>query len=110
MQKQNIERLTYLIGSYSLMIYLLLSLFFLTIASIIVQDVEYPKKNPLRFLLELVIMSIAATFPYTYIHWLRNGGSHKNYVFSHSILVMKFAIFHVLLQFSGFYTALFKAI
>ena len=56
------------------------------------------------------MMAIAATFPFTYIHWLRNGGSYTKYVFPYSVLVIKFTVFHLLLQFSGFYTRLFKAV
>jgi uncharacterized membrane protein YvlD (DUF360 family) len=110
MQAKYVERLTYLLGTYSLLLYLLISAIYLTIASLIVRDIDYPKKHPTKFVMELIIMSILATFPYTYIHWLRNGGGYHKYVFSHSILVLKFAVFHLLLQFSGFYTALFKSI
>ena len=110
MQSKNIERFTYILGSYSLVIYLLLSAIILTIASIIVQDTDYPTKHPIKFIIELIIMAIIGTFPYTYIHWSRNGGSYQKYVLSHFILVFKFTLFHILLQFAGFYSALFKVI
>lgn len=110
MQTSTIERFTFLIGSYSLLVYLLVSFIVLLVASIIVQDVDYPSKHPIKFIIELFMMAIAATFPFTYIHWLRNGGSYTKYVFPYSVLVIKFTVFHLLLQFSGFYTRLFKAV
>ena len=110
MEIKKIERFTYLLGSYSLIIYIILSAIVLTVASIIVQDVDYPNKHPIKFLLELNLMSFVASFPFIYVHWLRNGGSYTKYIFPYTILVIKFALFHILLQFSGFYTSLFKLI
>lgn len=107
MSKESIAKLSYLIGSYSLIIYIVASFIILTAVSFIVKDIDYPKRHPEKFIIETIIMTFIATFPYTYIHWSRNGGRYQKYILSHGLIMLKFGVLHLLLQFSGFYTRLF---
>jgi sulfite exporter TauE/SafE len=109
MLSSEIERLSYLAGSYSLLIYILGAIVVLLAVSVVVKDVDFMVRNPILFTGEIIMVAVVATVPFTYLYWSRSVGSEKweMYVAAQGAMTAKFAILHILLQTSGFYTLLF---
>lgn len=106
LSKEIVKRYVYYTGTISLVIYLVISLFTLCIASFIVKDIDFPKKYPVKFIIETLLMAFIATFPFAYVYWSRRGILMTPLEWS--VLILKFTTLHLFFQFSGFYAMLFK--
>ena len=81
-------------------------LIILTVYAIIIREVELVKAKPWIFLLELCAFSIVPAIPVFLFGWVRNLPI-KTTLFIFVSFVIKLAILHLLLEFSGFYKWLF---
>jgi glycerol uptake facilitator-like aquaporin len=74
--------------------------------AMVVQDTQFPREHPLQFLIELLIVSfVPASVIYVMTDFRDNGkidfpALHREFM----ILAAKFGLFHLLFQFSGFYS------
>jgi hypothetical protein len=75
--------------------------------AVTVRDSSFIKRNPLQFILEVIIIGLAGAAPLFYLGYTR-GKPPKEVYKQFIILFLKFAGAHVGLQLSGFYTNLFK--
>lgn len=86
---------------------LAICLLFLIVAGIIVADVAFIKKSPWIFVGELLMFSVIPSIALSMLAYTRTR-KMSLVVRDFSLLVVKFAIFHILLQVSGFYTFLYS--
>ena len=79
----------------------------LTTMSGLIRDLTYPIKNPAFFSIEVLLMALPPAFVFLLMTYFRgytfNAGILEKFV----VLILKFGIFHILLQFSGFYSSVF---
>jgi hypothetical protein len=74
----------------------------------IIRDVEFIIKEPLKFTLELLAMGLLPTIALLLVIYFRtNKITSKNKTES-LIIFLKFALFHVLFQISGYYRYVFE--
>jgi len=74
----------------------------------IIRDVEFIIKEPLKFTLELLAMGLLPTIALLLVMYFRtNKITSKNKTDS-LIIFLKFALFHVLFQISGYYRYVFE--
>ena len=74
--------------------------------AIIVRDTEFIEEKPNKFLMELFLISVLAAVPIFYIGYARDV-SLKTTTIDFILLVIKFGLFHIGMQLSGFYTNMF---
>jgi hypothetical protein len=83
------------------------SFVFLSTVSAINRDLTYPVKSPMYFTLETLMMALfpsVVLFAMTVFRGYRiNASTYQDFF----LLVLKFGLLHVLLQFSGFYSYIF---
>jgi len=83
------------------------AIIFLGYVAAIVRDTAYPAKHPWLFIAETVLVSFVPA-SVIYIMTDFRGGSGTNLNKDFLLLAAKFAVFHVLFQFSGLYTYFFS--
>ena len=84
-----------------------LTLVFLSVVSIFVRDLTFPRNHPWKFTLETISMATLGSCIIFVMSYLRtNKISFMTYV-EFLILFLKFGLLHILLQFSGFYSSIF---
>lgn len=86
---------------------IIVGFFLLFIMSIVVHDTKFIEENTNRFMIELVLISVLASIPIFYIGYGRDASlttSTINFI----LLVIKFGLFHLGMQLSGFYTNMFE--
>ncbi len=106
LQRKTSQRV-YSIVKYSTPAFLLTAIVVLLVASVIVRDTTFPNQHPIKFTLETLMMGLFCTIPFMYLFWSRTGNVGLRHFIELVILVIKFAGFHVLFQFSGVYSMLF---
>lgn len=74
--------------------------------SVIVRDGDYPQRRPLWFTAETLVIGFIGALPMLFLGYTRKATTFET-IAEFAILVIKFGLFHVLLQYSGFYTHLF---
>jgi len=102
-------KVAYDLSEYSLIVFLIGAALALTICSIIVHDVTFAKKHPVKFTIETLLMAFVATFPYMFLIWSRTGTLGVKNLSEYAVLILKFSGLHLFLQFSGVYSLTFKA-
>jgi hypothetical protein len=75
--------------------------------SILIQDLTYPKENPLAFTTETFIMSLFPSLIIFILMFLRKKPITQGTYIEYALLAVKFGIAHILFQFSGIYTSVF---
>ena len=94
-----IQGITLFLGTFIAAIYI--------IFAVLIRDLEYPNAHPWAFTAEVLL---AAAIPASFIfvmHKLRGNMFTKIVFIEFLILLLKFGIGHILLQFSGVYSSLF---
>ena len=92
---------------YGIIIIIVISVIYLAILSFINRDFDYPINHPFLFTLETLLTSFGVGAIIIFMAWGRNKFSYDTYI-QFLIVVLKFGIIHILLQFSGTYTYIFK--
>lgn len=75
--------------------------------SILIRDFQYPKENPIRFLIEFVFASVVPAFLFLVMTYLRSNTFSIYTYLEFFALALKFGLLHLLLQFSGVYSSIF---
>jgi hypothetical protein len=75
--------------------------------AVTVRDTSFIRRNPLQFVLEVLLIGLAGAAPLFYIGFTR-GRPPKEVYKLFLFLFLKFAGAHVGLQLSGFYTNMFN--
>jgi hypothetical protein len=79
----------------------------LSAVSVITRDLTYPINKPLNFTLETLLMAFLPSvvlFAMTVLRGYKiNSSSYEEF----TVLLVKFGLLHILLQFSGFYSSVF---
>lgn len=79
----------------------------LIITSILVKDVGFIKSDPIAFLIELLFISVISSLIICVVFAKTRNVKVKDTITWFLALMAKFAIFHVLFQLSGVYSAMF---
>ena len=79
----------------------------LAVFSSLVRDLDYPTRHPILFTGETLAAAFLPAFILLLMTYLRDKDFTKNTVFDFFVLVSKFGLVHVLLQFSGVYSSAF---
>ena len=78
--------------------------------SVIVRDLDYPKSMPWNFTIETLVMSILPAVGILLIPLLRGYKyTNKTYI-EFGLVILRFGVIHILLQFSGFWSDFFPPI
>lgn len=85
------------------------SFVFLATISGIVRDLKYPTSRPISFTVETLLMAILPSIVFVIMTPLRGYKITTHTIEEFMILVAKFGILHILLQFSGFYSSVFSS-
>ena len=85
------------------------SFVFLATISGIVRDLKYPTTKPLNFVIETLLMAILPAIVFVIMTPLRGYKITGQTIEEFMVLVAKFGLLHILLQFSGFYTSVFSS-
>jgi hypothetical protein len=83
------------------------SFVFLATLSIINRDLTYPIKTPVNFTLETLLMAFLPSLIIFAMTLLRGYKINSQTFEEFTLLVAKFGLLHILLQFSGFYSYVF---
>lgn len=102
-----VSRAVYSILKTLIIIAIVFGLFLLFVMSIIVHDTKYIQEYPNKFMIELFLISVLAAIPIFYIGYARDV-SLKTTTIDFILLVVKFGLFHIGMQLSGFYTNMFE--
>jgi hypothetical protein len=105
-------RMFFGISSYDLifdgMIFMLSAgAFFLVVLSCLIRDSSYPMNTSINFILETFLMAVLPAVGFLAMAGLRGYHLDSEVAMEFSVLVLKFGVLHVLLQFSGFYSNVF---
>lgn len=100
------------VSSYDLVfdgIVFILAASFLLLATMsgFIKDLAYPISKPLNFTIETLLMAILPASVFLMMIPLRGYTITSSNFEEFSILVVKFGLLHILLQFSGFYSNIF---
>lgn len=86
---------------------LVASFLFLATISGVVKDLAYPKMRPVNFTIETLLMAILPASVFLVMTVLRGYSITATTFEEFSVLLVKFGLLHILLQFSGFYSSIF---
>lgn len=100
------------VSSYDLVfdgIVFILAASFLLLATMsgFVKDLAYPTSKPFHFTLETLLMAFLPASVFLMMIPLRGYSITSDNIEEFNILVVKFGLLHILLQFSGFYSNIF---
>jgi hypothetical protein len=106
------SRMIFGISSYDfvfdgLILILIPSFMILTTLSFMIRDLWYPINFPGNFTIETLLMGFLPAFVFLLMPLFRGYTYTRETIFEFVILVVKFGLLHVLLQFSGFYSSIF---
>lgn len=73
--------------------------------SVIVRDGDFPRRRPLWFALEMLVMGIVGTAPFLFLAYTRQATGFES-LLDFALLFLKISLLHALLQFSGVYSHL----
>jgi len=82
---------------------------FLSVLSVFMKDLYYPRKSPLKFTAETLLMAAAPSSVLFLMTTFRGQKITMTTAQEFAMLFMKFGLLHILLQFSGVYTSLIVA-
>ena len=82
---------------------LIISLIYLIVMSVLKRDLKYPSAHPFLFTLETLLVSFAMGLIVVLMSYGRGQLSIKT-LLEFGLMTVKFGVFHILLQFSGFYS------
>lgn len=82
----------------------------LVVISAIVRDYAFIKNHPKSFIFETLVVSIAPSLVLAFVLFKTRNVKVKDTIVWFSLMVLKFAAFHVLFQLSGIYTVLFSSV
>jgi hypothetical protein len=100
---------TGLILTNLLLIAVVTAIVFLGYVSMVVQDTAFPGTHPWLFLAEtLIVALVPASVIYVMTDFRDNGKVDFPPTVEYFLLATKFGIFHLLFQFSGIYTFMFR--
>jgi hypothetical protein len=100
---------TGLILTNILLIAIVTAIVFLGYVSMVVQDTAFPNAHPWLFALEtLIVALVPASVIYVMTDFRDNGKVDFPPTAEYFLLAAKFGIFHLLFQFSGIYTFMFR--
>lgn len=102
-----VSRAVYSILKTLILIVIFMGLFLLFAMSILVRDTKYIEEHPNKFMIELFLISVLAAIPIFYLGYARDV-SLKTTTIDFIFLVVKFALFHIGMQLSGFYSNIFE--
>ena len=101
--KDNANALT----KWGLVVLVVLCGIYLIVLSILFQDLKYPREHPYLFTLETLLFAFgSASIIFLMAHG--RGDLGVSTIIEFFIVALKFGIFHILLQFSGFYSYVFR--
>jgi len=93
---------------FGLMVLVIVSTFFvLSVVSCLIRDLTFPTNNPVEFTIETLVVGIIPSLIILLMTILRGYTITNVTAGEFMILVVKFSVLHILLQFSGFYSSLF---
>ena len=100
------------LSSYNLILdgtVLVLAVCFLFLATMsgLVRDLRYPTTKPVNFTIETLLMAILPASVFLMMTPLRGYPITSTTFTEFTVLVVKFGLLHILLQFSGFYSNIF---
>lgn len=81
--------------------------FLLAVVSGLIRDLTYPTKSPLKFAIEVLLMGFLPALVFLLMAVFRGYPINSTVLEEFGMLLAKFSILHVLLQFSGFYSFVF---
>lgn len=79
----------------------------LSVVSAFVRDLTYPTAHPVNFTIETLMMGFLPASVFLAMSLLRGYPITATTIGEFSLLVAKFGILHILLQFTGFYSEVF---
>lgn len=91
----------------SIVLIVVASFVFLSTVSVLIRDLDYPTKSPVKFTIETLMMSIIPSVTIFAMTSFRGYKITSSTFEEFSILAVKFGLLHILLQFSGFYSYVF---
>ena len=96
------------IGSNTIITGLLLFGLFLAVAilssiSILVLDVEYIINKPIKFTIEILLITLIPVLPFLFMYILRNNNVSQKNMIELLLIGAKIAVFHILFQLTGYY-------
>ena len=80
---------------------------YLVFLSIIIKDIAYPMAHPYLFTLETLLISIGTGTIIFLMAYGRNKITSSTFI-DFLVITLKFGVLNILLQFSGFYTYIFR--
>lgn len=75
--------------------------------SVIVYDTAFIEKEPLKFLFEMILMALLPTLSFLFVIFIRKNRISERNNLELFLLGIKFALFHLLFQLSGYYRYIF---
>jgi hypothetical protein len=86
---------------------LIASFLFLATISGVVRDLKYPTSKPINFTIETLLMAFLPASVFLMMTPLRGYSITSTTFEEFAVLLVKFGLLHILLQFSGFYSSIF---
>lgn len=87
---------------------LIIASIFLVIISAIVRDYNYIVQNTKGFVIEMIMFSFLPPLVISLVFFKTRKVTIKDTLVWYCLMVIKFAVFHILFQLSGIYTIFFK--
>ena len=81
--------------------------FLLAVVSGLIRDLTYPTKSPVKFTIETILMGVLPALVFLLMAVFRGYPIDSRVLEEFAMLLAKFGVLHVLLQFSGFYSFVF---
>ena len=76
--------------------------------SFLIRDLDYPKENPIYFTIETLLAGIIPATFLLYMFYTRGTTNNQILYSNFPLLALKLMLAHILLQFSGVYSSVFK--
>ena len=97
-----IQKSNYII-KWTIIALLIISAIYLILMSVLKRDLKYPSAHPYLFTLETLLVSFTMGLIVVLMSYGRGEFSIKT-LLEFVLMTVKFGVFHILLQFSGFYS------
>ena len=95
-----LQAMTVLLVTFTIAIY--------TGFSMLIRDLKYPNEHPWKFTGELLLAALIPASFFVVMMYLRGKPFSSSTYVEFTVLSMKFALAHILLQFSGVYASVFN--
>ena len=76
--------------------------------SLLIRDVAYPSRHPWKFAIETLLMGVIPASTLFIFYYLRGSAITITSIYAFILFACKCMIVHLLLQFSGVYSSIFK--